>query len=83
MMTVADQLGALVSQGRRQDPRVMATPIGSDEELQELKRFIANGNKPLADKFVRWCRQRRAKLDNLVTENGVHLVRRRVIPIVQ
>lgn len=83
MTTVADQLGALVNAGRTQDPRVMATRIGSDEELHELKRFIANGNKPLADKFVRWCQKRRASLNNLVTANGVHLVRRRVLPIVQ
>lgn len=82
-MTVADQLGALVSKGRTQDPRVMATRIGSKEELRELERFIANGNKPLASKFVRWCRKRRDKLANLVTANGVHLVRRRVLPLVQ
>ena len=82
-LTLADQLGDLVTKGRAQDPQVMATRVGSTEELQALERFIAAGNRPLAGKFVRWCQRRRNTLKNLVTANGVHLVRRRALPVMQ
>lgn len=82
-MTVADKLSAMVVRGRAQDPGVMMTRVGSEEELAELERFIASGNKPLANKFVRWCARRRTALNKLVTANGVHLVRRRVMLGVQ
>lgn len=78
-MELAETLAAYVVEARTKDPQVMATKVGSSDELHALAHFIAVRDLRLAPKFVSWCKKRQQHLRSLVTANGVHLVRRRTV----